>query len=238
MVREERVKWEEERREKDSEIRDLRVKQQDASVRASKKGPASPGPGEGGKDVEDQRNFLQLAAMEIRDGLVQATISIEDPRDSLQDARGKETTQGQKTLTALTALRDKYNAESTARQAGGAARRWQWWWELTPRVCCSPLLSHMFLLEGLDGGAWQSKDRWGVRLRSAMFGVVQRGPFGYAFVWMVHNYTSGTSSPLCLECLDRATRLVAGAFCTALKNVLCYDRSQGLAKWMSRCKRP
>ena len=32
-----------------------------------------------------------------------------------------------------------------------------------------------FLLEGLDGGVWQSKDRWGVRLRSAMFGVVQRG---------------------------------------------------------------
>ena len=61
---------------------------------------------------------------------------------------------------------------------------------------------------------------------------------GYAYVWMVHNYTSGTLSILCLECLDRATRLVAGAFCTALKNVLCCDRSQGLAKWMSRCKRP
>ena len=57
MVREERVKWEEERREKESEIRDLRVKLQDASLRASKKGPASPGPREGGKDVEDQRNF-------------------------------------------------------------------------------------------------------------------------------------------------------------------------------------
>ena len=33
MLREERVKWEEERREKDAEIRDLRVKLQDASVR-------------------------------------------------------------------------------------------------------------------------------------------------------------------------------------------------------------
>ena len=62
------------------------MKLQDASVRASKKGPASPGPGEGGKDVEDQRSFLQLAAMEIRDGLVPATTSIEDLRDSLQDA--------------------------------------------------------------------------------------------------------------------------------------------------------
>ena len=112
MLREERVKWEEERREKDSEIRDLRVKLQDACARASKKGPASPGPGEGGKDVEDQRNFLQMAAMEIKDGLVQATTSIEDLRDSLQDARGKETTQGQKTLRALTALRDKYNVQS------------------------------------------------------------------------------------------------------------------------------
>ena len=126
MRREERVKWEEERREKDSEIRDLRVKLQDASVRASKKGPASPGPGEGGKDVEDQRNFLQLAAMEIRDGLVQATTSIEDLRDSLRDARGKETTQGQKTLTALTALRDKYNVQSLqlgkpAEQPGGGS---------------------------------------------------------------------------------------------------------------------
>ena len=108
MVREERVKWEEERREKDSEIRDLRGKLQDAFVRASKKGPASPGPGEGGKDVEDQRNFLQLAAIEIREGLVQATTSIEDLRDSLIDARGKESTQGQKTLSALTSLRDKY----------------------------------------------------------------------------------------------------------------------------------
>ena len=49
MLREERVKWEDERREKDSEIRELRVKLQDASVRASKKGPSSPGPGEGGK---------------------------------------------------------------------------------------------------------------------------------------------------------------------------------------------
>ena len=94
MLREERVKWEEVRREKDSEIGDLRVKLQDASVRASKKGPASPGPGEGGKDVEDRRNFLQLAAMEIRDGLVQATTSMEDLRDSLQDARGKGRTQG------------------------------------------------------------------------------------------------------------------------------------------------
>ena len=112
MLTEERVKWEEERREKDREIRDLRVKLQDASVRASKKGRASPGPGEGGKDVEDQKNFLQLAAMEIGDGLVQATTSIEDLRDSLQDARGKETRQGQMTLTALTALRDKYNVHS------------------------------------------------------------------------------------------------------------------------------
>ena len=43
---------------------------------------------------------------------------------------------------------------------------------------------------------------------------------------------------LCLEGLDRVTRLVADAFHTALKNVLCYDHSQGLAKWMSRCKRP
>ena len=42
-----------------------------------------------------------------------------------------------------------------------------------------------------------------------------------------------------LECLDRATSLVAGAFYTALKKVLCYDPSQG-SKWMSRCidKRP
>ena len=111
-LREERVKWEEERREKDSEIRDLRVKLQNASVRASKKGPASPGPGEGGKDVEDQRNFLQLAAMEIKDGLVQATTSIEELRDSLQDARGKESTQGRKTLSALTALRDTYTVQS------------------------------------------------------------------------------------------------------------------------------
>ena len=61
---------------------------------------------------------------------------------------------------------------------------------------------------------------------------------GYSFVWRVHNYTSGTASILCLECLDQATRLVGGAFYTALKNVLCYDRSQGLAKLMSRCKRP
>ena len=104
----------------------LRVKLQDASVRAGKKGPASPGPGEGGEDVEDQRNFLQLAAMEIRDGLVQATTSIEDLRDSLQDARGKETTQGQKTLRALTALRDKYNVQSLqlgkpAEQPGGGS---------------------------------------------------------------------------------------------------------------------
>ena len=124
MLREERVKWEDERREKDSEIRELRVKLQDASVRASKKSPSSPGPGEGGKDVEDQKNFLQLAAMEIRDGLVQATTSIEDLRDSLQDARGRETSQGQKTLTALMALTDKYNVRSLqsgkpAEQPGG-----------------------------------------------------------------------------------------------------------------------
>ena len=74
--------------------------------------------------MEDQRNFLQLAAIEIRDGLVQATTSIEDLRDSLQDARGKETIQGEKTLTALTALRDKYNVQSLqlgklAEQPGG-----------------------------------------------------------------------------------------------------------------------
>ena len=50
--------------------------------------------------------------MEIRDGLVQATTSIEGLRDSLQDARGRETSQGQKTLTALIALRDKYNVQS------------------------------------------------------------------------------------------------------------------------------
>ena len=124
MLREERVKWEDERREKDNEIRELRVKLQDASVRASKKGPSSPGPGEGGKDVQDQKNFLQLAAMEIRDGLVQATTSSEDLRDSLQDARGRETSQGQKTLTALIALTDKYNVRSLqsgkpAEQPGG-----------------------------------------------------------------------------------------------------------------------
>ena len=124
MLREELVKWEEERREKDSESKDLRVKLQDASLRASKKGPASPGPAEGDKKVEDQRNSLQLAAMEIRDGLVQATTSIEDLGDSLQDARGKETTQRQKTLTALTSLRDKYNVQSVqlgepAEQPGG-----------------------------------------------------------------------------------------------------------------------
>ena len=64
--------------------------------------------------------------MEIRDGLVQATTSIEDLRDSLQEARGKETTQGQKTLTALTALRDKYNVQSLqlgkpAEQPGGGS---------------------------------------------------------------------------------------------------------------------
>ena len=121
MLREERVKWEEERREKDSLIRDLGVKLQDASARASKKGPASPGPGEGGKDVEDQRSPLQLAAMEIRDGLVQATTSIEDLRDSLQDGRGKETTQAQTTLTALKALTDKYNVRSL--QAGKPAEQ-------------------------------------------------------------------------------------------------------------------
>ena len=125
MLRQERVKWEEERREKDGEIRDLRVKLQDASGRASKKGPASPGPREGGKDVEDQRNFLQLATMEIRDGLVQATTSIEDLRDSLNDARGKQSTQGQKTLAALTSLRDKYTVQSlhigkAAEQASGS----------------------------------------------------------------------------------------------------------------------
>ena len=121
MLREERVKWEDERREKDNEIRDLREKPQDASVRASRKGAASRGPGEGGKDVEDQRNFLQLSAMEIRDGLVQATTSIEDLRDSLIDARGKESTRGQKTLSALTSLRDKYTVQSL--QLGKAAEQ-------------------------------------------------------------------------------------------------------------------
>ena len=125
MLREESVNWDKERREKDSEMRDERVKLQDASVRASKKGPASPGPGEGGKDVEDKRNFLQLAAMEIRDVLVQATTSIEDLRDSLQDARGNELTQGQKTLSALTAFGDKYTVQSLqsgkpAEQPGGS----------------------------------------------------------------------------------------------------------------------
>ena len=112
MLSEERVKWEDERREKDNEIRDLREKLQDASVRASKKDAARPGLGEGGIDVEDQKNFLQLAAMEIRDGLVQATTSIEDLRDSLIDARGKESTQGQNTLSAHTSLRDKYTVQS------------------------------------------------------------------------------------------------------------------------------
>ena len=155
MLREERVKWEEERREKDSEIRDLRVKLQDASVRASKKGPASPGPGEGGKDVEDQRSFLQLAAMEIRDGLVQATTSIEDLRDSLIDARGKESTQGQKTLSALTSLKNKYTVQSL--QLGKAVEQpthwqWRWRWRLNPRGCCSALLSHMFFVGGVGWG--------------------------------------------------------------------------------------
>ena len=112
MLREERATWEDERKEKDNEIMDFREKLQDAFVRASRKGAASPGPGEGGKDVEDQKNFLQLAAMEIRDGLVQATTSIEDLRDSLSDARGKESTQGEKTLRALTSLRDKYTVQS------------------------------------------------------------------------------------------------------------------------------
>ena len=121
MLREERVKCEDERREKDNEIRDLREKLQDASVRASKKGAASPGPEDGGKDVEDHRNFLQLAAMEIKDGLVQVTTSIEDLRDSLMDARGKESTQGQKTLSALTSLRDKYTVQSL--QLGKAAEQ-------------------------------------------------------------------------------------------------------------------
>ena len=62
--------------------------------------------------------------MEIRDGLVQAATSIEDLRDSLQDARGRETSQGQKTLTALIALRNKYSVQSLqvgkpAEQPGG-----------------------------------------------------------------------------------------------------------------------
>ena len=71
--------------------------------------------------MEDQRNVLQLAAMEIRDGLVQATTSIEDLRDSLNDPRGKESTQGQKTLAALTSLRDKYTVQSL--QLGKAAEQ-------------------------------------------------------------------------------------------------------------------
>ena len=112
MRRDERAKWEDERKEKNNEIRDLREKLQDVSVRASRKGGASPGRGEGGKDVEDQKNFLPLAAMDIRDGLVQATTSIEDLRDSLSDARGKESTQGEKTVRALTSLRDKYTVHS------------------------------------------------------------------------------------------------------------------------------
>ena len=62
--------------------------------------------------MEDQRNFLQLPVMEIRDGLVLATTSIEDMRDLLIDARGKESTQGQKTLSALTSLKDKYTVQS------------------------------------------------------------------------------------------------------------------------------
>ena len=123
MLREERAKWEDERKEKDNEIRGLREKLQDASVRASRKGSASPGRGEGREDVEDQKNFLQPAAMEIRDGLVQATTSIEDPRDSLSDARGKESTQGDKTLRALTSLRDKYIVQSL--QLGKAVEQWR-----------------------------------------------------------------------------------------------------------------
>ena len=154
----------------DNEIRELRVKLQDASVRASKKVPSSPGPGEGGEDVEDQKNFSQLAAMEIGDGLVQATTSIEDLRDSLHDARGRETSQGQKTLTALIALTDKYNvrslqsgkpAEQPGGGNGGGSRL------LGAAALSSSHMLQCFLLEGLDGGVWQSKDRWGVRLRSA-----------------------------------------------------------------------
>ena len=121
MLREEHVKWEEERREKDNAITDLREKLQDAPVGASKKGAASPGPGEGGKDVEDQKEFLQLVAMEIRDGLVQATTSIKDLRDSPIDARGKESTQGQKTLSAHTSLKDKSTVQSL--QLGKAAEQ-------------------------------------------------------------------------------------------------------------------
>ena len=112
MLREERAKWEDGRKEKDNEIRDLREKLQDASVRASRKGSASLGPAEGGEDVEDEKNFLQLAAMEMRDGLVQATTFILDLRDSLSDARGKQSTQGEKTLRAPTSLRDKYTVQS------------------------------------------------------------------------------------------------------------------------------
>ena len=57
MLREERVKWEDERREKDNEIRKLRVKLQDASVRGSKKGPSSPALGRGGKMWKIRRIF-------------------------------------------------------------------------------------------------------------------------------------------------------------------------------------
>ena len=42
--------------------------------------------------------------------------------------------------------------ECTARQAGAAARRWQWWWELTLRGCCFPILSHMFFVGGVGWG--------------------------------------------------------------------------------------
>ena len=45
-------------------------------------------------------------------GMALATTSIEDLRDPLIDARGKESTQGEKTLRALTSLRDKYTVHS------------------------------------------------------------------------------------------------------------------------------
>ena len=62
--------------------------------------------------MEDQKTFLQLAAMEIRDCLVPATTSGQYLRDSLIDAEGKASTQGQKSLCALTSLRDKYAVQS------------------------------------------------------------------------------------------------------------------------------
>ena len=58
MLRKERAKWEDERKEKDNEIRNLREKLHDASVKASKKGPASPGPGQGGGKMRKTRRIF------------------------------------------------------------------------------------------------------------------------------------------------------------------------------------